>query len=136
MMNQPPPRSAQARANPLPRSRSYYFTFGPDHVLRNGRIHHADPELGGMSLGGYFVLIGAPSEAEARAIMVDVFGSNWSGVHEGDRGRVLIGRYELRQLFGVYSHHAFNRVKLCTCGTPGHPHGVGWHTDQEDQEEG
>jgi hypothetical protein len=108
---------------------NYYFVFGADQILRQGRMVYGDPDEGGLSLGHFFVLVHAISEGDAKGRMAELFGQNWAGVYTDEKGSRYVRRWGLRSLLNTGPTTAMEDLALCACGDVGFEHGIGWHTE-------
>ncbi len=60
----------------------FYFSFGSGHHDTHGR-----------TLDGYYTIIEADTEVEARNMYIERFGSKWSGTYDEDRGPEIVKRW-------------------------------------------
>lgn len=60
----------------------YYFSFGSGHHDTHGR-----------TLDGYYTIIEADNEGDARAIYARVFGAKWSMTYDEQRGPEIVKKW-------------------------------------------
>lgn len=111
----------------------WWFTFSPDHYLRNGRIVTGTPLEGGIQLRDYYVLLYAYDLDTAKALMNEAFGSGWAAVYDHVSGQRIVARHDLKPLFDPLFASDISQHDLCPCETPQRPHGPATH--QQDGQE-
>jgi hypothetical protein len=107
---------------------SWFFTYGPDHVLLDGRVTvDQREEKPGLPLSGFYVLIPAPNDGTATARLLEVFGPEYSSMYPERGGPQAMERMELLPLLSPPASAAIGQIPVCRCGEYSFTHCAGAH---------
>ncbi len=77
----------------------WYFTFGFDHVLADGRVQLDENwTKRGLVLASRYVVVLAADEMAARRVFIEVMGNRWASVYDAVRGPKIVARYGMTEL--------------------------------------